>query len=97
MGAARDRRIEAREHRQESLRNRGITVEKTVQLPPPKNFDKESIKTIKKEIVKTNKFPVVTEVVKRGRGRPPKAISDLNKKNKKDLVVKKNTKAKEKR
>jgi len=63
MGALRQRKLDARARRQESLHNQGaVTAEKTipVQVPQPKNL-------MKKEPVK-----VVAEV-KRGRGRPPKS------------------------
>jgi hypothetical protein len=49
----------------------GSTSKETIiQVPQPKNL-------IKKEVIKVEtKSPVVTEIVKRGRGRPPKAVSD---------------------
>ena len=60
MNRLRQRKLIARENRQASLHNQGMTVEKTsVKLPQPKALEK-------KETVKV-------EEVKRGRGRPPKA------------------------
>jgi hypothetical protein len=76
MGAAKTRRIEAREHRQESLHNRGTTVETTIQLPQPKNLVKNEVIKVSENV--SNKLPKVTEIAKRGRGRPPKAVSDKN-------------------
>jgi hypothetical protein len=73
----RHRRLEARANRQESLRKQG-TVEKTIDLPQPKVLQK-----VEKIIVKKNELPKVAEVVRRGPGRPPKAISESNKKDKK--------------
>lgn len=79
MNTSRHRRIEARERRQESLHNRGITSGTTVNFPQPKNLIKDEIvkveKTSKKEIAKKNELPKVPEIVKRGPGRPPKTVS----------------------
>jgi len=64
MNQLRQRKLEARENRQASLHNQGLTVEKTpIKLPQPKVL-------VKKEIVKVEKNNVIE--VKRGRGRPPK-------------------------
>ena len=100
MNVTRHRKIEARERRQESLRNRGITVETTVQLPQPKNLVKKEIvnvESIVKGAIKKNDLPKVTEIVKRGRGRPPKAISEKINTSKKALVGKITTKGKGKK
>jgi hypothetical protein len=57
----RQRKLEARAHRQEILHP---TAEKTkIQLPQPRNLV-------------SNKSPKVTETIKRGRGRPPKVASE---------------------
>ena len=66
MNKLRQRKLIARENRQASLHSQGITVEKTsIELPQPKAL-------VKKEIVKVE--------VKRGRGRPPKSLTKLDKK-----------------
>lgn len=73
MNKVRERKLEARARRQESFNNKySITAEKTIiQVPQPKSL-------IKNEIVKAekNKSPVITESTKRGRGRPPKVVSE---------------------
>ncbi len=62
MNKVRQRKLDARARRQESLHNQGVTAEKTVvKVPQPK------------ALVKKEKIEVVKNVeVKRGRGRPPK-------------------------
>jgi len=61
MNRLRQRKLDARENRQASLHSQGMTVEKTiVKVPQPKALEK-------KEVVKVE--------VKRGRGRPPKALT----------------------
>lgn len=70
MDKARHRRIEARDRRQESLRNR-VTVPETpkASFPIPTNLRKEPIAKVVE-----NKTESVA--VKRGRGRPPKLVTD---------------------
>ncbi|MDD2493962.1 MAG: hypothetical protein PHE29_02100 [Tissierellia bacterium] len=104
MYTARQRRMEARERRQESLHNRGITTEPTKQFPQPKNLVSGGIikvgkggvipivsepneeiiipitKKMSKAIEKSIKSPKVTVIAKRGPGRPPKALTESNKK-----------------
>ena len=88
MNVVRQRKLEARARRQESLH--GITVEKTnIQVPQPSNFPvnevvkvgkslskelKKEMPSIKKTVIKS---PVVAEIAKRGPGRPRKVVSDL--------------------
>jgi hypothetical protein len=92
LDRARQRRIDARERRQESLHNRGVTSDTTiVKLPQPRNMIKDEVVKVKKTI------PEVPVVAKRGRGRPPKQVADNNKNSKKQLVGKKTIKGKEKR
>lgn len=90
MNTARHRRIEARERRWESLHSRDITTEKTAQFPQPKNLIKNETvkveKAIKKEIAKKNELPKAPEIVKRGRGRPRKTISENINTNKKAIA-----------
>jgi hypothetical protein len=57
------------------LHNRGITSEKTVQFPQPKVLVKKE-QVMVKETIKKNDPPKAPENVKRGRGRPPKALSE---------------------
>ena len=104
MDMQRQRKLQARARRQESLKSQGITAEKTiVQAPiakPKELISKDKKVEAKKEIVKkTIKSHEIAEVVKRGRGRPPKAISEVNNKTitKKNLVGKKTIKGKEKK
>jgi hypothetical protein len=86
LDKARHRRIEARERRQESLHNRGVTVENTsVKFPQPKNMIvKEVVKLSKLGTnEKINKLPDATVQVKRGRGRPRKeSTENISTKNK---------------
>ena len=76
MNKVRERKLEARARRQESLH--GVTTEKTIiQVPQPKNMVKKESEIIKVK----SKSPEVTEVVRRGPGRPPKMASEkINKK-----------------
>jgi len=75
MNRLRQRKLIARENRQASLHNQGMTVEKTsVKLPQPKALEKKETVKVKKE----KSIPVVAEVVKRGPGRPPKTTTDKN-------------------
>jgi hypothetical protein len=68
LNIVRQRKLEARAHRQEILHP---TAEKTIiQVPQPKNLIVNKAK---------NKSPEIAEPVKRGRGRPPKSESDKNK------------------
>lgn len=78
MISLKQRKFEARAHRQECLHATG-NIE-TVQVPQPKNLIKNS-NVIKVE--KKSNPPVVTEIAKRGRGRPRKVVSEKidNKKN----------------
>ena len=77
MNRLRQRKLVARENRQASLHSQGMTVEKTiVKLPYPKELEKKEVTKVKKE----RSIPVVAEVVKRGRGRPPKMATDKNNK-----------------
>lgn len=78
MYTARQRRIEAREKRQESLHTRGVTANANViNVPQPKNLVIKEKVTVK-EVAKKNNLPKVAETIKRGRGRPPKVVSDKN-------------------
>ena len=80
MNKIRQRKMEARAHRQEVLH--GSTVENTViQTPQPKILIKnDAEKVIVKKSIKT---PVVAEIIKRGPGRPRKIVSEkIEKKNK---------------
>lgn len=73
MNRQRQRKLDARARRQESLH--GITAKDTgVKVPQPKNLVKNEVVKVKE--VKIVKSPVITEVVKRGRGRPPKAMTE---------------------
>jgi hypothetical protein len=95
LDRVRQRKMEARAHRQEVLH--GSTVENTViQTPQPKILIKnDAVKIIVKESIKT---PVVAEIVKRGPGRPRKMISEkIEKKTKGNLKVKKLVSAKGKK
>jgi hypothetical protein len=72
MNRLRQRKLVARENRQASLKSQGITVEKTVvKVPQPKALEKKEKVLVEK---KKNVLEKVLEV-KRGRGRPPKALS----------------------
>ena len=72
MNRLRQRKLIARENRQASLHSQGITVEKTsIKLPQPKVLEKKE-KVIVEKNVKSIPNKNVIEVVKRGRGRPPK-------------------------
>lgn len=79
------RKFEARAHRQECLHATGTN--ETVQVPQPKNLIKNN-NVIKVE--KKSNPPVVTEIAKRGRGRPRKVVSEkinnVNKAKKHGLV-----------
>jgi hypothetical protein len=87
LDKVRQRKLEARAHRQEALHP--IAKKTILQVPQPKNL-------IVKETVKINKSPVATETVKRGRGRPPKMVSEkIN--TSKALTGKKTVKGKGKR
>jgi hypothetical protein len=100
MNRARQRRLDARENRQESLHNRGNTVEPTVnkiQVPQPKNFPVKGIVKVKENVIQKNvsvNSPNVTVIEKRGRGRPKKLITDKNNKVEKSTknLVKKSVK-----
>ena len=72
MNRVRQRKLDARARRQESLHNQGVTAEKTiVKVPQPK------------ALVKKEKIEVVKNVeVKRGRGRPPKVSNNVLKESK---------------
>jgi hypothetical protein len=84
MNRLRQRKLTARENRQASLHSQGTTVEKTViKVPQPKALEKKETVKVEKN-VKESKSKKVLEVVKRGRGRPPKDTSKLE--NKKALV-----------
>lgn len=93
MNKVRERKLEARARRLESFRNQyGMnTAEKTIiQVPQPKAL-------VKNDPVKVDKNkPVLTEPVKRGRGRPPKAVSEKINKTK-ALAGKKTAKGKGKK
>ena len=78
--------MEARAGRLEALHSRGMpTIEKTIiQVPQPKAL-------IKKEVIKVaekvkSKIPVVTEIAKRGPGRPRKVVSEKINTNKKAMA-----------
>jgi hypothetical protein len=74
----------ARAHRQECL-HATANPETIIQTPQPKNV----IKNAEVKVEKKNN-PVVTGTIKRGRGRPPKAVSekiDSKKKAKKHGLV----------
>ncbi len=93
MGALRQRKLDARARRQESLRNQGmITAEKTIiQVPQPKVLKKEEVIKVNKvtnKVVKNN----VKVPEKRGPGRPPKSVTSKNLKG-----IKKTSKGKEKK
>lgn len=95
MDKIRQRKMEARAHRQEVLH--GSTVENTViQMPQPKILIKNDVdKVIVKKSIKT---PVVAEIIKRGPGRPRKIVSEkIDKKNKGNLKGKKLVSAKGKK
>jgi hypothetical protein len=94
LDKVRERKLEARARRQESLH--GVTAEKTIiQVPQPKNLmSKGEIIKVEKKLIKS---PVIAEVVKRGRGRPPKAKSENIVKNSKALTGKKTVKGKGKK
>jgi len=65
MNRLRQRKLDARAKRQESLHNQGKTVEKTiVKVPQPKVLEKKEKVLVEK-----------VQEVKRGRGRPPKALT----------------------
>lgn len=99
MYTARQRRIEAREKRQESLHIRGVTANANViDVPQPKNLVVKE-KVIVKETTKSNNLPKASETIKRGRGRPPKLVSvKIDSKNKaKKIGIKKPVVAKGKR
>jgi hypothetical protein len=70
LNGLKQRKIDARAHRQECLHATG-NIETVAQFPQPKNL-------IKNEEVKVEKKinTVVTGTIKRGRGRPPKAVSE---------------------
>jgi len=69
LNRARQRKLEARAHRQEVLHPTAKSV--IAQFPQPKELNK-------KERVIVDKLPNATESVKRGRGRPRKSESDNN-------------------
>jgi hypothetical protein len=72
LDKVRQRKLDARAHRQEVL---NPTVKKTaIQAPQPKDFNIVINKKLE------NKRPDVAETIKRGRGRPKKIVSDDNKK-----------------
>lgn len=86
MGAARQRKLDARARRQESMATRyNPTAEKTIiQVPQPKALQKN-------EVVKVNKIEKVKKVIekipeKRGRGRPPKSVNLKNQKGTKKVT-----------
>jgi hypothetical protein len=89
MGALRQRKLDARARRQESLRNQGmITAEKTIiQAPQPKALKKEEVIKVNKVVKNNVKVPE-----KRGPGRPPKSVASKNLKG-----IKKTSKGKEKK
>jgi hypothetical protein len=108
MLTIRQRKLDARAHRQESLH--GVTTEKTlIKTPQPKNFPVNEIiklgaplsKELKKEMPLVKKIliksPVVTEAIKRGPGRPRKIESEKISKVEKRLTGKKTVKSKGKR
>ena len=110
MNKVRQRKLEARARRQESLHSQGVTVERTiVQVPQPKAFEtKKTIKlgeTMSKEVKKV--VPLAkkesinshgTEAVRRGPGRPPKTASEkISTIGKKQLTGKKTVKGEGKR
>jgi hypothetical protein len=66
----RQRKLDARAHRQECLHATG-NIETVIQVPQPKNLIKKEVVNVEKKI-----NPVITGTVKRGRGRPPKAVSE---------------------
>lgn len=98
MNRTRQRKLAARARRQESLHK--VTAEKTiVQVPQPKALQKkEEVKSVvtKKETTKKIK-PSVPEIAKRGRGRPPKAVSEKIENKKAIVGTKKLTSAKGKK
>jgi hypothetical protein len=80
LDKVRQRKLEARAHRQEALHP---TPEKTIiQVPQPRNLV-TNFPIVADKIKETNKLPKVAEIVKRGRGRPPKAVSEKIDKKKK--------------
>lgn len=90
MNIVRERKLNARAHRQEILHP--IAKKTVIQVPQPKELNK------KETVIVKTKLPEVTEIAKRGRGRPPKAVSDkINKSNKKNLAGKKTVKGKGKK
>jgi hypothetical protein len=91
MDRNRQRKLEARARRQESLRNRDTTVEKTANFPEPKNLisnagiivgkssnmlGKGELKEKVIPLPKIVKSPKETVITKRGRGRPPKVKAE---------------------
>jgi hypothetical protein len=64
------RKFEARAHRQECLHATG-NIETVIQVPQPKNLIKNVEVNVEKKI-----NTVVTGTIKRGRGRPPKVVSE---------------------
>lgn len=90
MGAARQRKLDARARRQESLNNRNqmITVNETIVQEPKPNVIVPKIKNDSIVKVKNNKIPEVPVLIKRGPGRPRKIDTDniktdMNRKGKK--------------
>jgi len=79
LNRQRQRKLEARANRQESLARQGVvTAEKTIiQVLQPKELVKKEKVFVSEK--KQDKIPVVADIVKRGPGRPPKALSDKNK------------------
>ena len=76
MGAARQRKLDARARRQESLHNQGVVItakkNEIIKAPQPAILQK-------KEVVKVNK-KIEPIIEKRGRGRTPKSVTATTKK-----------------
>jgi hypothetical protein len=92
MNKVRQRKMNARAHRQECLHTTE-NIETIIQIPNSKN----KIKNV--EIKAENRTnTVVTETIKRGRGRPPKEVSEkIEKKNTGNFKAKKLVSAKGKK
>lgn len=101
MDKIRQRKLEARANRQESMKLRyNPTVEKTVILPQPTNMVKNEVIKVKEKVIpleKVSKSPVIAVEVKRGRGRPRKETTEKINKVTKHLQAKKTVKGKGKK